>query len=382
MTRHWTLKENSLELFQMPFYWRLSKNAEKFLDIPQTLPLRVYKDEEFDYLRLNMTDQEWDVLETAYKQNANIGFINDESGHLHTYGASVNSFFLNEVKRLNPQKIFEIGCGAGGSIHFLAQNGWKVIGIDPSDYSLSWSKKTGFELINSWFSAQLFQERADFFFCNDVFEHIPNVKEFAESVFNCLNYGGTFCIATTNSSESIFRGDISLFEHQHVNMFTEKSIYQILHSAGFNDIKISKGAYGNTFHITARKIRKSVAKDSISGRPSLCENFFGKISANLNYFAKIHSAYESLNCYVPLRSMAYLASVGDFGSTPIFDSNISWKGKYIDGYNQPIRNLVDANVPTKEKFFISSLTFYEEIKKTLLKNGFDDANIFSINDLV
>ena len=84
--------------------------------------------------------------------------------------------------------------------------------------------------------------QADFIFCNDVFEHIPEVLNFSKSVFECLEEDGVFCIATTNSTDSIRFGDISMIEHQHVNMFTEISIHQILTSAGFSNIEISKGA--------------------------------------------------------------------------------------------------------------------------------------------
>ena len=44
-----------------------------------------------------------------------------------------------------------------------------------------------------------------------------------------------------------------MLEHQHVNMFTELSIYQILRNAGFSNIEVQNGSYGNTFHVIARK---------------------------------------------------------------------------------------------------------------------------------
>ena len=59
----------------------------------------------------------------------NIGFLNTESGQLHTYGSSVNNFFLDTVAQFSPRNIYEIGCGAGHSIQYLNQNGWKVTGI-------------------------------------------------------------------------------------------------------------------------------------------------------------------------------------------------------------------------------------------------------------
>ena len=121
------------------------------------------------------------------------------------------------------------------------------MGVDPSEYSLRWSEKIGFRLINKFFDENIFNSQPDFIYCNDVFEHIPAVDQFAAKVFSCLDNGGVFAFATTNSTESITVGDISMLEHQHVNMYTDRSIYLILADAGFVDIKIERGSYGNTF---------------------------------------------------------------------------------------------------------------------------------------
>ena len=380
--QHWTVQKDFLEIDKMPFYWRLTADGRPFAGIPQKLPIRVARDSDFDYLRCQPTDVEWQALELAYRQNATIGFINDESGHLDTYGASANSFFLKNIQTRKPERIYEIGCGAGFSIRFLRDKGWRVVGVDPSEYSSVWSEKLGFELINDFFSPDLLAENAQFIFCNDVFEHVPHVKRFAKEVFDSLSENGTFAIVTTNSSDSIQLGDISMLEHQHVNMFTEKSIYQILSDAGFSNITIESGSYGSTFQITAEKKKKAEAPLELNSLEDSTTFFLERACSRIRAFEKLYKSAGILKCYVPLRCIPYLATVADYGDTQIFDSNSSWAGKFIDGYSNPIRNLEGYTASVGHQFFVGSLTFCKQITKTLISSGVPDENIHSVKSIV
>ena len=163
-------------------------------------------------------------------------------------------------------------------------------------------------------------------------------------------------------------------------MFTETSIHQILTCAGFSDIEVSEGSYGNTFHIVARKVKeKKLKKEPQDKNPVF--KLFQNIKRNLKYFSEIYHSSSVLNCYVPLRCLPYLASVGDFGKTKIFDSNKAWRGKFIDGYSLPILGPDDIRTGKDEKFFIGSLTFYTEIRNLLIQKGVPQESIFSVLDI-
>ena len=389
MTAHWTASSNSLEIHRMPFYWRLSSGITPVIGIDPHLAIRITANMENDYLRFIPTTDQWTAINEAYRQNANIGFLNPESGQMQTYGTSVNNFLLKEMKRFEPRLPVEIGCGAGFSIQFLKEYGYDVIGVDPSEYSLHWSERLGFRLINDFFSKDLLDSRPDFIYCNDVFEHVSDVEEFSSMVFDCLDDNGVFCIATTNSTRSIQLGDISMLEHQHVNMFTDRSILLILGNAGFTDVSIASGSYGNTFHITAVKrtsdFRKSSSLQSlITQKPSICQGYFQRAEKTINSFEQYYysSSNEDFVCYVPLRCIPYLSCVGDFGKTRIIDSNAAWHGKYIDGYSRPIENI--DGICDKEgtiRVFVGSLTFFDEIRDGLIGRGYQEDMIKSIESL-
>ena len=382
MTQPWRATKNLLHIDAMPFYWRLSQNSIAFPGIVQHLPVNLIADEQFDYLKLDMTHDEWAVIDAAYHQNENIGFLNPHSGQMATYGASVNNFFLNVIKETNPTRIFEIGCGAGYSIQFMKDHGFLVTGVDPSEYSKRWSQRLGFNLINEFFSNDLVIEKPNLIYCNDVFEHVRDVSRFSREIYECLDDNdGIFCIATTNSTRSIALGDISMLEHQHVNMFTERSILLILRNAGFSDIDIKGGSYGDTFHIVARK-SKRLNKEKDDEGFSNCLGYFDKAYKKIESFGRYYFTEGYLHCYVPLRCIPYLATVGDFGSTPIYDSNPFWREKFIDGYKTSIRGLEDISYEKNKRFFIGSITFYEEIYKSLMVRGFPSNAISSIESIL
>lgn len=376
MSRHWTARDDSLEIAEMPFYWRLSAEGGRPQGIPARMPIRVRCREDLDLLEYEPTAREAAALDAAYRQNANIGFLNPESGQIATYGASVNRFFLDVLNVHRPRRIYEIGCGAGFSIRFLAEQGWAVIGIDPSEYSRLWSDRLGFTLLNTYFSDAELAGSADLIYCNDVFEHVPGVDTFAAEVCRALAPGGVFCFSTTNSSRSIELGDISMLEHQHVNMFTARSIRLILVRAGFNHVEVRGGSYGNTFQVVAVKGGPSGSGDL---PPPACPGFFSRAEHVLNAFGSFHASFgERCQYYVPLRCIPYLATVGDYGASAVFDSNLAWRGKYIDGYGQPIGGVDDIPDAKGKGFFVGSLTFFNEIRQTLLERGYRDDNIFSI----
>lgn len=378
MTQQWRAQKDSLEIASMPFYWRLGDGNPPPPGIDSCLDIKVTRDADFDYLRYRPDARQWAVIEKAYQQDATIGFLHPGSGQINTYGSSVNRFFLSVIAARAPRRIYEIGCGAGFSIQFLKENGWEVTGIDPSEYSLRWSEQLGFPLINSFFDPDAIDFSADLVYCNDVFEHVPDVVEFSKRVARILETGGLFCIATTNSTESIALGDISMFEHQHVNMFTERSIHLILRAAGFNEVTISKGSYGNTFHIVAQKGGSASAANIPAAST---ETYFSKAAEIVGKFGELYERAPIRHCYVPLRCIPYLATVGDRGHSALYDSNATWRGKYIDGYHSAIRSYDDVSAGADTNFFIGSMTFRKEIGEMLRKKGMAPGQVFWVGDL-
>ena len=56
--------------------------------------------------------------------------------------SEIISYFKNlKVEKKNNVKILEIGCGCGNNLSFLAEEGYKVYGVDISKSAISFAKK-------------------------------------------------------------------------------------------------------------------------------------------------------------------------------------------------------------------------------------------------
>ena len=235
--------------------------------------------------------------------------------------------------------------------------------------------KIRFKFLKENFKKKPHNFNPDLIICNDVFEHILDPVSFSKDVYAALDNGGIFGIATTSSDLAISIGDISMMHHQHVNMFTSESIRKILEKAGFEFISVNKSEYGDTFHITAQKNSlngiNSLGKSSVKNITASLDNYLRKAHENVEKFKLFYDKYSSdLGCYVPLRCFPYLSCVGDYGKCRIFDGNKSWENLYFDGYSQPIENIEKKSKEDLPKYFyVGSISFYDQIKTTLLNKG-------------
>ena len=164
-----------------------------------------------------------------------------------------------------------------------------------------------------------------------------------------------------------------------MNMFSERSIHEILLEAGFGQIEVRGGSYGNTFHVFAIKTDEGQEGELPEKNT---QGYFERAEQCLIGFTRLYEATDELHGYVPLRCIPYLATVGDYGRTPLYDSNLQWRQKYIDGYEAPIHCLEDATYNLGAKMFVASNTFYKEIKASLIKQGWPEASVLGVSDLV
>jgi len=66
-----------------------------------------------------------------------------ESGRL--YGAEPNRFLVAEVTGLPPGRALDLACGAGRNAVWLADQGWRVTGVDYSDVALARTRELAAE---------------------------------------------------------------------------------------------------------------------------------------------------------------------------------------------------------------------------------------------
>jgi len=142
------------------------------------------------------------------------------------------------------EKALDIGAGDGAFLEQLVQLGFQSItGVEPSAAPIASSKPDVRNLIrHDIFRARDFEgQRFDLVTCFQIMEHLWNPVELVSSVNSILKPGGLFVTVTHNLQAFSARmlGDKSpIFDIEHLQLFSEKTIRALLQRAGFTDIRV------------------------------------------------------------------------------------------------------------------------------------------------
>jgi cyclopropane fatty-acyl-phospholipid synthase-like methyltransferase len=140
--------------------------------------------------------------------------------------------------------ILDIGCGAGHFLYYLAKKGYRnFLGLDISRQQIEFCKRYISKKVELTDAFEFLQGKVGIYatiIAQDVLEHIPKAKTlaFIELVYESLNRGGLFILRVPNMSNP-FSLDSRFRDFTHETGFTEKSLYQVLASSGFEHIEVS-----------------------------------------------------------------------------------------------------------------------------------------------
>ena len=143
--------------------------------------------------------------------------------------------------------IAELGCGNGGFIYWLRENGYKnVLGVDVSIEQIECAKSFG---INDVIHSDLInflknkENLYDIIFLRDVLEHFrkDEILNVIDLLYKSLKKNGKIIIQTPNST-SLFGSRYRYLDFTHEISFTENSLRQILLMGNFIDMKFFETA--------------------------------------------------------------------------------------------------------------------------------------------
>ena len=153
-------------------------------------------------------------------------------------GENIYKFIKKHYELPDNTIVYEIGCGAGGILHFFKEKKCIVAGCDlGSDYIESGRKK-GLDLRVGGIETLKNDKKADVIILNHVLEHITKPLEFLSEVQNLMKDDGILFIALPG----IFNikkayGDFAYYlQNAHVYHFNLTSLDYLLNSSGYTRI--------------------------------------------------------------------------------------------------------------------------------------------------
>jgi SAM-dependent methyltransferase len=103
-------------------------------------------------------------------------------------------------------EFLDIGCGAGDYLHLMLAKGWKVRGVEPSEFGAAEGRRAGLDIFNGTLDKAKFPENMfDYVRSNHSFEHLHNPVEVLDEIYRILKPGGKVYIGIPNIDSLPYR---------------------------------------------------------------------------------------------------------------------------------------------------------------------------------
>jgi 2-polyprenyl-3-methyl-5-hydroxy-6-metoxy-1,4-benzoquinol methylase len=365
------MMNNVLPMGKIGFYWRMTDEP----NLPEN-PVPDFVDFSFDFMEeyqlviQTRNKQTWEYLETIYRENYNVGYLQEGHDLAESYGNDFLDFITRSIKAFNPEtkSVYEIGAGGCYILNKLKKSGYSVAAIDPSPIAIVKGKELGIEVIPEFFPAKNEIPSSDLIIHYDVLEHVNDPSDFLRKHIPCLNRNGMILLAVPDCTEYIKSGDISMILHEHLNYFDKESLRNVVESAGFKVFDIAAANYGGVLYCVA-----GIA-DAETWKPQSGITKYENFRSNLerlnrrvaDFIAESSQAGNTLGCYIPLREIPYLSGLGITSGVRFFDDNAGIYGQYFDGFKSPVENFEDLVKNPVTHLLILSSAFGEKIKQKVL----------------
>jgi 2-polyprenyl-3-methyl-5-hydroxy-6-metoxy-1,4-benzoquinol methylase len=376
----------SLELGEVPFYWRVKKTAiQPPHDIPTRLPFAFSFMEDLQLViqKRNPVVLQW--LERVYKEDANVGYLQEGHALAESYGGEFIEFFRRASSLLPtpPTSAADIGCGGVYLLQKVREQGLTVKGIDPSPVTAAAGRKANIEIVPDFYPSPSLTEYFDVLFHYDVLEHVEDPVAFLRAHHANLSSHGALIFAVPDCSHHIALGDVSMLLHEHLNYFDEDSLARVVRASGFEPLLLEPARHGGVLFCCAVPATSRAVQNEPSKRNSKFEVFRVKAQAALKRFAALvrHSDRGELGLYVPLRAFPYLGQIPPESTVRFFDDDPGLRGCYYDGFDVAIENRDELAARPPALVMICSLAFGHKIAARLRDKQVDNLRMVMWSEL-
>lgn len=217
--------------------------------------------------------------------------------HFSSYAKELASLFTND-ERKNVLCV-EIGCNDGVFLRPLQREGFRVVGVDPSDTPKQLIVD-GFSIYNDYFNEDTAEQilkdhgMCDIFLSSNSFAHINDMKTVMKSIKRILKPNGLAIIEVHDTKSVIEQLNFDFIYHEHMSYYTLTSFDCIAKRYGFRIEKVERTTiHGQSIRV---HLRYSSGPNSKEVEDELeKEKEFRQLSTYLNFSKSIEIWREDFN---------------------------------------------------------------------------------------
>jgi len=341
----------------LPFVWRLtpSDDCPRPDNIPARMDFVFDWDADLGLLKQKQTPELMAALDAVYAAGSeNLGATEEYGEDFFRFVASISyGRFADKPKATRSS--LEISPGTGwlseklGDLpvqtftHTNAEDG----PFPPGDsfYAFGdYRKMDGFDMVIAHY----------------VLEHVPSPVEFLRAMGDKLGDDGIAFGAVPDCSLEVRLGDVSMATSQHLSYFTEQSLTKCLLVAGFKYGSVFH-VYGSLFFWASRDAGRYGDDLASLHNTDSYGRFLANAVLNMERVEKIAVAVGIPAAVCPMRAFPY----NQDNFSVMYDDGMA--GKYLDGYAQQIRPLMEIDADRVALVF--SWTYGQMIEDKLRRQG-------------
>jgi 2-polyprenyl-3-methyl-5-hydroxy-6-metoxy-1,4-benzoquinol methylase len=203
--------------------------------------------------------------EHRYFQLHDYSYTSSNSGFAKAHWQEYAESAARNAKLASRSFVVEVGSNDGFLAHQFLMRGFRVLGVDASDYMAKLAAKRKVNTVVALFgrksAVNIRKEhgRADLIVANNVFNHADLPLDFVKGVADLLQADGSFVFEQPSWLSSIKSEKFDQIYHEHVNYFTIRSLVKLLWRAGLYIVDAEVVDYhGGSLRVHAKKSRKPV----------------------------------------------------------------------------------------------------------------------------
>lgn len=205
--------------------------------IPEYMHYALYECENCHVLYSDCTVEKQEIFRNYKEADYDSGDEADNASRTYY------KYLCKYLPNYQANRALDIGTGNGGYLEILMRKGIDVVGIEPSDAPIRQAAPAiRDKIINDVFKKGMFEaESFDIISLFQTIEHIPDTENTLKEIFSLLSGEGYFYLVCHDYRSLINRilGDKSpIYDIEHLQIFSKKSICRILKKTGYREIKV------------------------------------------------------------------------------------------------------------------------------------------------
>jgi SAM-dependent methyltransferase len=182
--------------------------------------------------------QDCGLLQTSFDVDFDIMF-DDEYSYFSSYSKTWISHcedLVDEIEKNYEYQngVVEIASNDGYLLDIFKKKRIQAYGIEPTKSTSSVAIKKGLDVVNDFLTCNLADKlalergRSDILIANNVLAHVPNIRDFVESIYKLLSNNGVAIIEFPYAKNLVDANQFDTIYHEHYSYFTLSAINKIL----------------------------------------------------------------------------------------------------------------------------------------------------------